>query len=209
MLERAIELSSGTKKYPITGGRLDLEQTGHYRYTFTLTYPLDIPDGTDLHLQSGTSDVPIELVNATDDEVVFVITQRLSERTLASASLVVERAYLLKKMKEGLSCATTPANIAQTLFGVKDRADTEASNALVDTIQQSFVPDVAQRTALVRSLASELLLILGPPGTGKTDVLAAIALLHTILNKHRVLIASHTNIAIDNAVMRLKKFLLA
>ena len=211
MLERAIELSSGTKKYPITDGRLNLEQPGHYRYTFTLDYPLDIPDGTDLHLQSADHDytLPVELVDATDDEVVFVVTQRLTERTLASASLAVERAYLLRKMQEGLSCDSTLANLAHKLFGVEDCTDIEASDALIDTIQQSFVPDVAQRTALRRALASELLLILGPPGTGKTDVLAAIALLHAILYKHRVLIASHTNIAIDNAVMRLKKFFLA
>ncbi len=211
MLERAIELSSGTKKYPITDGRLNFEQPGHYRYTFTLDYPLNIPDGTDLHLQSGTSDylLPVELVDTTDDEVVFVVTQRLTERTLASASLVIERAYLLRKMKEGLSCNCTPTNLAHKLFGVEDCADIEAPDALIDTIRQSFIPDVAQRTALVRSLASELLLIVGPAGTGKTDVLAAIALLHAILLKHRVLIASHTNIAIDNAVMRLKKFFLA
>ena len=211
MLERVIELSSDTKKYPVTNGQLDLEQPGHYRYTFTLDYPLDIPDGTDLHLQSGTSDylLPVELVNTTDDEVVFVVAERLSKRTLASASLVLERDYLLKKMKEGLSCDTTLANLADKLFGVEDCADVEVSDTLIDTIKQSFVPDVAQRTALMRSLVSELLLILGPAGTGKTDVLAAIALLHTILYKHRVLIVSHTNIAIDNAVMRLKKFLLA
>ena len=209
MLERAIELSRGTKKYPITDGQLDLEQPGHYHYTYTLDFPLDIPDGTDLHLQSETSDMPVELIDATDDEVVFVVTQRLTERTLASASLVVERAYLLRKMQEGLSCGSTPTNLAHKLFGIEDCTDSEASDALINTIQQSFVPDVAQRTALRRALASELLLILGPPGTGKTDVLAAIALLHAILYKHRVLIASHTNIAIDNAVMRLKKFFLA
>lgn len=177
MLERAIELSSGTKKYPITDGQLDPEQPGQYRYTFTLEYPLDIPDGTDLHLQSATSDhpLPVELVDTTDNEVVFVVAQRLSERTLASASLVIERAYLLKKMKEGLSCDTTLAKLAHKLFGVEDCADVQSAGVLIDTIQQSFVPDVAQHTALMRSLASKLLLILGPPGTGKTDVLAAIA----------------------------------
>ena len=155
MLERAIELSRGTKKYPITDGQLDLEQPGHYRYTYTLDFPLDIPDGTDLHLQSETSDLPVELIDATDDEVVFVVTQRLTERTLASASLVVERAYLLRKMQEGLSCGSTPANLAHKLFGIEDCTDSEASDALINTIQQSFVPDVAQRTALRRALASE------------------------------------------------------
>ena len=50
-------------------------------------------------------------------------------------------------------------------------------------------------------------MVLGPPGTGKTDVLAAIALVHAILFGYRLLIVSHTNIAIDTAVLRLVKFL--
>ena len=116
MLERAIELSRGTKKYPITDGQLDLEQPGHYRYTYTLDFPLDIPDGTDLHLQSGTSDLPVEVVDATDDEVVFVVTQRLPERTLALASLVVERAYLLRKMQDYFLRQRTRKSGPQTLW---------------------------------------------------------------------------------------------
>jgi AAA domain/PLD-like domain len=52
------------------------------------------------------------------------------------------------------------------------------------------------------ALGGEVTYIIGPPGTGKTFTLAAIALQHLRLGQS-VLIASHTNIAIDNAVMKL------
>ncbi|MFL5624528.1 MAG: AAA domain-containing protein, partial [Ktedonobacteraceae bacterium] len=44
--------------------------------------------------------------------------------------------------------------------------------------------------------------IIGPPGTGKTLTLAAIAFAH-LREGRTVLIAAHTNIAVDNAIMRL------
>lgn len=48
----------------------------------------------------------------------------------------------------------------------------------------------------------ELLLIVGPPGTGKTTVIAEVA--HRFANKGcKVLISSHTNRAVDNAVEKL------
>ncbi len=179
-LERAIELSPGTKHYPITDGRLLSSSHRSYRYVFTLDREWDVADGTDLTLKSDDQDspVPVELADSTDTQVEFVVAHQLSEGALASATLVVERAHLLRKMKDGLSGPSTPTHLGRTLFGVEDCADTAAPDTLVKTIQQNFVPDEAQRTALLRSLASDLLLILGPPGTGKTDVLAAIALLH-------------------------------
>lgn len=210
-LERAIEVSPGTKHYPITDGTLVAEHHRSYRYVFTLDREWDVADGTDLTLKSDDHDspLPVELADSTDTQGEFVVAQRLSEHALASATLIVERAHLLRKMKEGLSSLSTPANLGRKLFGVEDCADIEAPGPFVETIKQSFVPDAAQRVALLRSLASDLLLILGPPGTGKTDVLAAIALLHVLLYNHRVLIVSHTNIAVDNAIIRLKKFLQA
>src|SRR5260221_1552438 len=74
------------------------------------------------------------------------------------------------------------------LLGVLDCADGEAEAHLVETIKEVFSADEAQLLAMRRALYSELLIVLGPPGTGKTDVLAAIALLHATLFSYRVLI---------------------
>jgi energy-coupling factor transporter ATP-binding protein EcfA2 len=62
--------------------------------------------------------------------------------------------------------------------------------------------DEHQREAVERILGlreGELLLIVGPPGTGKTRVIARAALELAKRNK-RVLVASHTNRAVDNVV---------
>lgn len=207
-LDRAIELSAGHKRATITDGRLVSEQHRRYRYTFTLGLPWDLPDGTDLQLFSSEFEkpLPVQLSQTTDESVTITTTRRLPAYTLSHAQLVVDRAYLLRRMKDALTQISTPASLGLKLFGHLESGDGVAEAHLVDTIRHIFPADEAQRLAIQRALASELLMILGPPGTGKTDVLAAIALLHAVHFKHRVLITSHTNIAIDNAILRLVKF---
>ena len=69
---------------------------------------------------------------------------------------------------------------------------------LVDQLNQQ--QEFAVRSALA---APEVYLIQGPPGTGKTTVIAELTNQLTHENQ-RVLIASQTNLAVDNALGRLK-----
>src|SRR5258708_31650825 len=65
-LDRAIELSVGTRRYTITDGRLVYEQHRRYHYAYTLTQESwDLPDGTDLQLSSSdlAHSLPVELSN--------------------------------------------------------------------------------------------------------------------------------------------------
>ena len=50
----------------------------------------------------------------------------------------------------------------------------------------------------------DVCLVQGPPGTGKTTVIAE-AIYHFVKNNERVLLASQTNLAVDNALERLVK----
>lgn len=206
-LERAIEISQGEKEYHIIDGRLTYEQPRQYHYSFTLESSWDLPDGADIQLKSADFDhLLVELLGTKDESIMIMTTQRLPASTLSHATLSIERAYLLRKMKEALFQGQGTGDLGLKLFGHLDCADEIADSSSVDLLREVFIPDDAQRLAIQRALASDIQLILGPGGTGKTDVLAAIAMLHAILYKHRVLIASHTNIAIDNAVMRLASF---
>ncbi len=210
-LEKAIALSRGSKRYAIADGQLVYEQHRCYRYAFSLVEESswELPDGTDLQLSSSdfVHPLPVELSCTKDLTVTITVVQRLPERTLASAQLAVDRAFLLRKMKDALNSLASSAQLGLKLFGYLDCPDVVAAPHLVETIADVFTPDNAQRLAIQRALGSELLMILGPPGTGKTDVLAAIAMLHALLYKSRVLITSHTNIAIDNAIIRLTGFM--
>jgi hypothetical protein len=66
--------------------------------------------------------------------------------------------------------------------------------------------DEAKQRAVVLGLGTEdLLLVEGPPGTGKTTFIAELIIQHLRLHpEDRVLLASQTHVALDNAIERLK-----
>lgn len=70
-------------------------------------------------------------------------------------------------------------------------------------VDRSRPLNTGQQEAVAKALAApDLCLIQGPPGTGKTTVIADICLRATNEGK-RVLVASQTNLAVDNALARL------
>jgi len=72
-------------------------------------------------------------------------------------------------------------------------------------VSKRFRLNDSQIKAVEAALAlndNEILLIVGPPGTGKTRVIAKIAF-ELMKRGEKVLITSHTNRAVDNAVENL------
>ncbi|WP_434581727.1 AAA domain-containing protein [Carbonactinospora thermoautotrophica] len=61
--------------------------------------------------------------------------------------------------------------------------------------------DAAQRDAVAQALASTVTFVWGPPGAGKTDVVAAVVEGAVRLG-HRVLLLAPTNVAVDQALSR-------
>lgn len=83
---------------------------------------------------------------------------------------------------------------------------------LVDHLYQPYKPSAEPQSDLNREqLAAfqhaltvpDLLLVLGPPGTGKTHTITEIIRQHCSVNKKRVLVSAHTHKAVDNVLSRL------
>jgi superfamily I DNA and/or RNA helicase len=66
--------------------------------------------------------------------------------------------------------------------------------------------NTSQKQAILKSLhAQDLMLIQGPPGTGKSTAIAEIIWHHILENpKQKILLTSETNLAVDNAMDRIK-----
>ena len=65
--------------------------------------------------------------------------------------------------------------------------------------------DAKQRAVQLALGVEDLLLVEGPPGTGKTTFIAELVLQYLRRNPdHRVLLASQTHVALDNAIERLR-----
>lgn len=159
-LERAIEISQGEKEYHIIDGRLTYEQPRQYHYSFTLESSWDLPDGADIQLKSADFDhLLVELLGTKDESIMIMTTQRLPASTLSHATLSIERAYLLRKMKEALFQGQGTGDLGLKLFGHLDCADEIADSSSVDLLREVFIPDDAQRLAIQRALDRQALRI--------------------------------------------------
>lgn len=94
-------------------------------------------------------------------------------------------------------------NISDFLFS-SDSAGASANELPpLPEIEEGRRLNDGQREAVQKALAApDLCLIQGPPGTGKTTVIADICLRAALMGQ-RVLVASQTNLAVDNALARL------
>lgn len=98
------------------------------------------------------------------------------------------------------SKAKTIENIDYLLNKTSTKWQDFESNLFSKSLNQS------QREAIFKSLyAEELALIQGPPGTGKSTAIAEIIWQHIRKEpKQKILLTSETNLAVDNAIDRLK-----
>lgn len=116
---------------------------------------------------------------------------------------------LISRLKRGINKALQDENMSPNLllwlFDI-----TKAEIPTVEEINKEYVwknsnLNEEQKVAVQKMLATkDICLIQGPPGTGKTTVIAE-AIYHFTKNGQRVLLASQTNLAVDNVLERLAK----
>ncbi|PTY39399.1 AAA domain-containing protein [Brachyspira hampsonii] len=97
-------------------------------------------------------------------------------------------------------------NLALWLFDISKAEIPNINSVKIDKwLNKSIENNREQNIAVRKMLATkDVCLIQGPPGTGKTTVIAE-AIYQFALRGERVLIASQTNLAVDNALERLAK----
>ncbi|WP_157151823.1 AAA domain-containing protein [Brachyspira sp. SAP_772] len=97
-------------------------------------------------------------------------------------------------------------NLPLWLFNIKSAEIPNIKNVKIDTwLNKDIENNREQKMAVIKMLAAkDVCLIQGPPGTGKTTVIAE-AIYQFVSRGERVLIASQTNLAVDNALERLAK----
>ena len=74
---------------------------------------------------------------------------------------------------------------------------------IIEVDEKSEILNESQNIALSKSIKSDIFLIHGPPGTGKTTTLAE------VIKKHigkKLLVAADSNVAVDNLMEKLKEF---
>lgn len=117
---------------------------------------------------------------------------------------------LLRRLKEAVSKLGRDegyaTNLASWVFDIKKAEIPSIKNVNINKwLNKGIENNEHQKLAVEKMIATkDVCLIQGPPGTGKTTVIAE-AIYQFASRGERVLIASQTNLAVDNALERLAK----
>ena len=183
-------------------GTLLSEQSGQFIYVFTLCDPWEPQDDTPLKIKiNRTQELKGTIVTSTGTTITIATEEVLPPESLHEIALVDDPSQLLERLREALKSSSDGASqLGSKSFGLLSFTGGKRISPVA--FGMKFKPDSSQEQAIQLALGSEVTYIVGPPGTGKTSTLAAIAFAH-MCEGRTVLIAAHTNIAVDNAIMRL------
>ena len=175
-------------------------------------------------INPGLDDTPIsikingkpykgEVISVEETKITLYVENYLSE-SINEAEIIIDRCFLYELLREKL-CNLENGNqilekykLASLIFIGKGRnllpETSEIKDYLID--QNGF--NTSQQKAIKFSQQLPLTLIWGPAGTGKTRTLAGVV--KSFLNKNKkVLVAAHSNIAVDEATVKIAELLKA
>jgi hypothetical protein len=185
----------------LVGGMFVAVSNGNYIYRFSFTGELRLRD-TPIRVQFGQQEVDGLIASVGKGFVVLALERDLGPR-LPRVRLIVDDSFLVEKLKERLQQvklgeATFNMASALRILGV---SPIRAAKADVPKPILDGTPELneEQRVAVALSLSSDTTFVWGPPGTGKTTVLARIVEGHYCAGRS-VLLVSNTNIAVDTAL---------
>jgi len=172
-----------------------------YRLTLHARGARLLPD-QECRLRLGSSETPVTLLTVTSDEVTLRSDEALPGPA-GEVCLVVYPWFLYERLGQALAALADvdPRRLrpAFTAFGC-----CQPTYAVQRLALRHGMLNRSQGIALGNCLKSSCAFIWGPPGTGKTTTLARI-LLELLEHRHRVLVTSGTNAAVDQVLRALQR----
>lgn len=185
--------ATGGRKYKIIDGEKLPSKRGEYLYAFDTDTDLHFPDGTAIKLWFPDNIVPGYVVSC-EDFTILIRTMEYIGEAIESVEFTSEQWQLLEALMERLEeMEPSAGSLAYEIACNGRKQITKWQNI-----------KCGQNLAFNRATSEGITFIWGPPGTGKTETLANIALEH-IENGRRVLMLSYSNVSVDGALLRVAK----
>jgi hypothetical protein len=188
----------------LVSGRKISEIGNSFQYSFRLENPLNLPIDTpgELHIPNRK---PADIIIVSVEGVLVIVSSRedLGDY-VSSARLISDLTFLMRKLIERIEELGESDNIV----GDRILKNVFSYGKFVSTIypssEEENAPNRKQEESLESSLRNNLTYIWGPPGTGKTRTIGSIGY-QLQKNQRSLLIVSHTNTAVDQALINIAK----
>jgi len=191
----------GSSRFVCRNGILIDHRGNQYVYEFILETPIIFQEDTPIVINYESQRIGGSILRIEGVSIIIALNQAIGEK-VPEIIVMANPYFLLEILKEKLKdLEARPLELQLKVFG---KQKTQLSKLYNFISKRSGKLNKEQKEALASALGSEVIFIWGPPGTGKTYVLAQI-IEELILRGKTILLVSHTNIAVDNALERLSK----
>jgi len=194
----AASRSAANSAVPLINGKRIAQIGGSYQYLFVVENILNVPGDTpgDLYIP-GREPIPVTVISVDGMAIALSIPCDLGTY-VANARLQSNLAHLMRKLIERIESKVGSPNDAgdRILNGLSSGEPAPLPELIRDYL------NVGQRRAVCSSLGRDTTFIWGPPGTGKTVTIGEIGDQLLRVNES-LLIVSHTNTAVDKALLNI------
>lgn len=184
--------NNGGKRLHVFDGKRIEYKNGNYVYTFESDEELKYPEGTQISIWLEDTSIPGSVV-CYEDFTIVISTGKDMGLDVPYLEFSAEPWRLLSSLSDRLDdIMKAPSEIVKSLI-CEGHKSIDYTNHHITT---------GQTNAVQMSASQPITFVWGPPGTGKTQTLAKIALEH-IERGHHILMLSYSNVSVDGAIMRL------
>jgi hypothetical protein len=198
-----IKKGKGGSIVKIFNGRFLREISGLFVYVFHLENFLAALEESPAEVEIRGSRYPAQVLLTQGLEVEIGI-EHFCGQFISEAKLQTNLWYLLELLKKKYTeCQNGSVkmdfHLSEVIFSGQQADSKSTSQAEIRYLIGKEPPNEAQKEAIEASFSSELSVIWGPPGTGKTKTIAKATEAHLNAGR-RVLLVSHANNAVDEAL---------
>ncbi len=199
----SIKKGNGGSTVKIFNGRFLRKMSGLSIYEFNLENILVVLDESPADIEIRGKNYPAQVLLSKGLELEIGI-ENYDEEFIPEARLRTNLWYILELLKKKyIECQDgikkVDFNLSEAIF-TSTQLNLNPTNLSEPQYSPStFPPNEAQKKAIKSSFSSQLAIIWGPPGTGKTKTIATAIEAHLNAGR-RVLLVSHANNAVDEAL---------
>ena len=190
---------SGLSSTIVYSGRKIINKGKENWYKFEIGYAPTLPADTPCKLIIGTHQYDVTVISFEEKSLIVSSDIPLPE-TIGKARLENGTTVLMERL---IQCIEDNADKKHRLWD-KMFHDLESNEQNLSDIVNIQGNNENQNRALNASISNDVTYIWGPPGTGKTTIIGQI-IDEFITKESSVLIASHTNTAVDGAINKVYK----
>lgn len=189
---RLLELQDGIRR----------STPGPFHHYVFADAPVRARPGTLARLHLEDRELLVTVYPGTSDSLLLAVAEDLGP-IIAQADLDTSAMWLLEEQRRHLRCRPPVFNAALALAAVGEGPIPVSGVGRLETSALPEIPgfDEDKLRAVHLAQREPISYIWGPPGTGKTTVLAALVEWHLSVGR-RVLLLAPTNAAVDEAVLR-------